>query len=169
MHDDKTVKNNENTFNYFFERFQKRSFLEQLHLSGLILIIHNTKKRNEIASQTLGVDTRTIQRWISGAVPHSCAVRLLFNMSMGINQFGSFAGWRCINNELISSTGERVNSDIIGRLWLWRNERIGTQQEISHLKNKIRELEKQSNAHLLDKIQRANVILNEVLELKVVS
>ena len=162
----KNSKINQKTFDYYFNHFKNCGFLEQIHLSGLCDITQTAKKRYQIASKILGVDTRTIQRWMSGATAHPCATLLLFNMSMGINQTGAFAGWRCINDAIITNTGETLNADIMGRLWLWRNERTAAAHEIAQLKREIDTLKRQSNTALIQHINDAANILNSVLDIK---
>jgi hypothetical protein len=135
------AKKNKNIFAQRLDLFTRHSFVAQCTLAGIInLTMTRADKINEIAF-SLGVNARTVQRWIAHSAVHPSATRLLFNMSAGISQNGHWAGWRVLSNELISPSNESVNPDILGRLWLWRNERDNKTRKIASLESQISTLE----------------------------
>ncbi len=136
----KKVKKTEKLFNYHFNLFKKQSLSVKCTQASLIDNTMSLTEQNAIISNSLGVGIRTVQRWRSGGDTHPSAERLLFNMKMGINQNGHWSGWQMKNNELVSPSGETVTPAIVGRLWLWRNERIAANAKITDLQRQVEKL-----------------------------
>ena len=144
------MKKNENNFLMALEVFKKQPFCAQCSQAGLIDTTQTQDQQIKNCVFALGVKYRTIQNWRSGGKAHPSATRLLFNMKTGISQNSVWSGWRIIGAQLISPTRESVNPDIIGRLWLWRNERDLKERKIKALEDKISALEKSGNVVDLD-------------------
>jgi len=144
------VKKSENNFMLALELFKKQSFSSQCNQAGIIDVTQNQDEQIKNCVFALGVQYRTIQNWRSGGKVHPSATRLLFNMSKGITQNGAWQGWRVKGNTLTSHTNESVNPDILGRLWLWRNERDLKERKIKALQDKISAMERTGNFVNLD-------------------
>jgi hypothetical protein len=131
------VKKNENNFLMALEVFKKQSFCSQCSQAGITSTTQSEHEKIKSIVFALGVQYRTIQNWRAGSKVHPSATRLLFNMKTGITQNGAWQSWKVNGNALVSPTNETINPDIIGRLWLWRNERELKERQIIELKAKI--------------------------------
>lgn len=159
----KKAKKTEKIFNHTFGLFKKQPFSVKCTQAGIIDSTMSTSEQNNQIGKQLGVGTRTVQRWRSGAEIHPSAERLLFNMKNGITQNGQWAGWTVHNDKLVSPSGETVTPAIIGRLWLWRNERIAANSKIAELKKQVVQLEAKTTPVDRDKIQQAYDLLNDAI------
>jgi hypothetical protein len=134
------AKKNKKNFITPLLEFSKQAFSTQCTQAGIIDITMSKTDQAKVIAHSCGVTMRTAQRYMAGETPHKAVTILLFNMRQGINQNGAFAGWRVHGNQLISPTNETINPDIIGRLWLWRNERDSKNRKIVELEKKIDKL-----------------------------
>jgi len=159
----KKLKKTEKIFKHTFSLFKKQPFSVKCTQAGIIDSTMSTSEQNNQIGKQLGVGTRTIQRWRSGVEIHPSAERLLFNMKSGIAQNGHWSGWKMHNNELVSPSGETVTPAIIGRLWLWRNERIAANSKIAELKRQVEQLESKAAPVDRDKIQQAYDLLSDAI------
>jgi hypothetical protein len=154
----------EKTFKHEFNSFKSLDFVTQCTQAGVITTIMPRYEQIDKIEFCLGVGIRTLQRWIAGvAEPHPCALRLLFNMTKGINQIGPWAGWRLNGEHLVSRTNESITPDIMGKLWLWRNDKITLQNKIADLNRLLAESEAKTRPIDRDKLIEAVTLLDEAL------
>jgi hypothetical protein len=159
----KNFKKNSKHYSPGLESFKKASFKTQCGRAELIHLGHSLTEQIDIISNALDISARTARRWLSGeAIPHPCAVRLLYQLKQGIPQTGRWAGWRITPDNIITNTGETISPDMIGRLWLWRNEKQTMQARINALNSKVKKLEQESDKGNLAKIHEAARLLHEV-------
>jgi hypothetical protein len=154
----------EKTFKHEFNSFKNLDFVTQCTQAGVITTIMPRYEQINKIEYCLGVGVRTLQRWIAGvAEPHPCALRLLFNMTKGINQNGAWAGW-CLNGEhLVSRTNESITPDIMSKLWLWRNEKTTYISKITELNRLLSESEAKTRPIDRDKLFEAVTLIDEAL------
>jgi hypothetical protein len=154
----------EKTFKHEFNSFKNLDFVTQCTQAGVITTIMPRYEQINKIEYCLGVGVRTLQRWIAGvAEPHPCALRLLFNMTKGINQSGAWAGW-CLNGEhLVSRTNESITPDIMAKLWLWRNEKTNYISKITELNRLLSESEAKTRPIDRDKLFEAVTLIDEAL------
>ena len=164
MNEKNSLKKIRKNFTRQCKNFNSRSFSDQCTLAGIInSTMKETEKHHQI-SWHLMVSERTARRWLANdAEPHQCAVALLFNLYMGFPQTGRWAGWSITDDYLVTRTGETITPDMIGKLWLWRNERRTMQGRILALEKEIKTLLSERDTDNLNKIFEAKRLLDEAL------
>lgn len=115
-------------------------------------------------SEFMGINGRTARRWLNDeAAPHPAAIALLFNLYMGFPQQGRWQGWQLTNDYLISPSSETISPDMIGKLWLWRNEKSALQQRINALSFENERLKRLGTPQAQQAIQSAITSLSAVI------
>lgn len=117
-------------------------------------------------SDFFGVAGRTVRRWLNDETPpHPCAVMLLNNLYMGFPQHGRWQGWQLTDDYLVTPSSETITPDMIGRLWLWRNEKSTLQHRVNALKFENERLKRLGSADTQQAIQSAISTLSSVIEI----
>ena len=137
MHKKNSWKKIEKSLSQAGKLFVSSPFARQCSLSGVINGTMSKAYQLEKLSLMFGVSVRTVRRWMNGEdKAHPCAVALLKNLFMGFPQQGRWRGWYMADDYLVSPSGETLSPDMIGRLWLWRNER---ELQLSRIRELTRE------------------------------
>ena len=167
MHKKNSSKKMRKIFTRQCKNFISRTFSDQCTLAGVINPAMSDAEKLQQLNWHLMISERTAKRWLSGAEPHPSAVMLLFNLYMGFPQTGRWAGWSITDDYLITRTGETITPDMIGKLWLWRNERRTMQGRILELEKENEALKKIFRPDTAEKLHEANRLLSEALTVNV--
>lgn len=146
--------------------FLNSTFLKQCSLAGVINGAQSFSEQLDLLAAFLGINARTVRRWLDGnSEPHPCAVRLLFIKYMGFPQEGKWRGWKLEPDKLISPSGEELTPDMIGRLWLWRNDKSMLQAKVRRLEREVSDLKKGNSAETLARVRQAAALLADLVEM----
>lgn len=146
--------------------FLNSTFLKQCSLAGVINGAQSFSEQLDLLAAFLGINARTVRRWLDGnSEPHPCAVRLLFVKYMGFPQDGRWRGWKVDPDRLISPTGEELTPDMIGKLWLWRNDKSMMQAKINRLERENASLQASNSSEAREKIRQAAALLADLADL----
>lgn len=92
------------------------TFKDSLYLLGFVTNMCQIDRKK--ASAFFGVSDSTLERWIYGAKPHPCAIRLIENKVHGIEQEGPFKGFSIDKfGNLVTPSGHIYSADFIDSVW----------------------------------------------------
>ncbi|WP_416308523.1 hypothetical protein [Neptunicella sp. SCSIO 80796] len=158
------------SFDTEYQNFKLRPFSEQCFLAGIVHYGIEPAQKYVLVAEYLGISDRTVRRYYDDEqLPTEPVSRLLFVQYCGFAQGCGWSGWKMRNGLLISPTNESVAPDLIGRLWLWRNERNATLGKVKRLEKENERLKKLISPETMDHISNAAAILNNVLTMKAAS
>jgi hypothetical protein len=83
---------------------------------------------------------------------------------MGFPQHGRWQGWQLTHDYLVTPSSETISPDMIGKLWLWRNEKSALQQRVNALSFENERLKRMGAPHTQQVIQNAINTLSSVIE-----
>lgn len=145
--------------------FYSAPFRRKCSLAGLTHGGMSDAQEIATLSDFFGVAGRTVRRWLNDEViPHPCAVGLLNNLYMGFPQHGRWQGWQLTHDYLVTPSSETISPDMIGKLWLWRNEKSALQQRVNALSFENERLKRMGAPHTQQVIQNAISTLSSVIE-----
>ena len=160
MNKQNLLEKNEKILTKQMAEFVYRSFIAQCSLAGIIHSGMKKVEQIEIVARFCGVNIRTIRRWFNGEPAHPSAVRLLFNNYMGFPQHGRWRGWKLEDDRIISPSGEKITPEMIGYLWVQKNEKNMLLQKIRILTQRNEVLEKIADDRNYENIKKAADLLN---------
>lgn len=144
--------------------FISAPFRRKCSLAGITHGGMSDSQEINVLVELFGVAGRTVRRWLNEEVkPHPCAVALLNNLYMGFPQQGRWQGWQITPDYLISPSSETISPDMIGKLWLWRNEKSTLQQRVNALRFENEQLKRLGAPQTQQAIQSAISSLSSVI------
>lgn len=165
MHYKNSCEKNKKYLSKAEKLFLDSPFIRQCSLAGVFHLDMSPADCLTNLCTVLNVSPRTGQRWLDGkTAPHPTALSLLFNLYMGFPQHGKWQGWQLSNDYLQSPSGETITPDMIGRLWLWRNEKRSLLHKVNALTLENKRLVSLGNDKTRQIITDAVGLLNQLTD-----